>query len=143
MQLSVDLVDDLAQVFRLIDEVDLIDVDDQDVALGVAGDPVLVAAVELLEVVQAHAALIVAAAVFDVGHQGADTGAEVDKQVRRLNAAGHGMEELGVAFVVPLRHQSHTVQVGGEDVGVLVDRPVLDDGMVAVLDIDDLPVTVV
>ena len=143
MQFRPHLIEDLSKVLRVMDKIHVIGIDDQQAAFLVIADPVFIALVEPFEVVQAHIALVVAAAVLNVGHQGGDAGPQVDEQVGRLDLGGHGLEELKVVLKIPGRHQPHVVQVGGEDVGILVDGSVLHDRPVSVEDFEHLLVAAV
>ena len=143
MQLRPHLVEYFPQVFRVVDKIHVIGIDDQQSPLLIISDPVFVALVEPFEVVQAHIALVVAAAVLNVGHQGRNAGPKVDEQVGRLDLGGHGLEKLEVVLKIAGRHQPHVVQVGGEDVGILVDGSVLHDRPVSVEDFEHLLVAAV
>ena len=63
----------------------------------------------------------------DLAHEGRNARVQVNQQVGSFDELLHEAKELLVGVEVPRRHEAHVVQVGGEDVGVLVNGAVLDD----------------
>jgi hypothetical protein len=126
------------KIFGAVVEVEVIDVDDEQFAFLVVGDPVFVAFVEALEVVDTDAAFVVAASALDVLDQRRDAGAEVNEQVGRLELRGHALEQREVIFKIAAFHEAHVGQVGRKNVRVFVDRPVLDHRALPPLDVEYL-----
>ena len=108
----------------------MVDVDNEYAALVVAFNPIVVAVVEVLQVVEADAVFVGASALLNLAHEGRNTRVEVNQQVGSLDKLLHESEELLVGVEVARRHEAHVVKVRGEDVGVLVNRAVLDDALV-------------
>ena len=79
--------------------------------------------------------LEVAAAALDLAHQRRHARAEVDEEVRRAEVRRHDGEERRVVLVVAAVHEAHVVEVAREDLHVLVDAPVLHDGLGRALDL--------
>ena len=125
MDLRIDRVDDAAQVLLIGMEGVVVHVHDQQTSLVVLADPRFVALVQAAQVVDADARFVLTAAFGDLLHQVRHAGAEVDEQVGRSDRAVHVLEQAEVVLEVPRGHQPHGVEVGGEDVRVLVDRAVL------------------
>ena len=129
VELGVDLVGDGGEVFGTVLVVEVVGFDDEDFAF-VVGDPLLVAVVEVAEVLDADAFLVLAAALLDLCHQGRDGGLEVDQQVWLADHGHHQVEELHVGVEVPVGKISHGLVVGHEDMHTLKDGPVLDDHVI-------------
>ena len=142
VQLPLYLIQYLPQIFRIILEVDIIRIDDQQVADVVGSDPLLVALVEPLEVIQAHATLVIAASGLDVVDERGNAGPQVDQQVRRLDLGGHGLEKRGVILEITGGHEPHIVQVRRKNVGIFVDGPVLHNGLITPVNAQYLCVTI-
>ena len=81
-------------------EVHVVHVDHQDLALGVRGNPGLVALVEPVEVIEPDALLVLTAALLDLFHKVAHATAEVDEQVRRRHELLHQLEKAEEVLVV-------------------------------------------
>ena len=64
--MRLDAVADGAEVFGAFFEVEFVDVEDEELAVVVVFDPLLVEGVEALEVVEADAAFVFAAALLDI-----------------------------------------------------------------------------
>ena len=136
-QVGVNLVAHELEVLRLVAKLHLITVDDHQIAL-VVGNPVLIALVQALQVVQTHRLLILAAAFLDLLHQVGDRRADVDHQVGHLDQRHHQLKQVLVVVEVAVAHVALTMQVGGKDARVLIDGAVLDDVDVALRDLDHL-----
>ncbi len=104
----------------------------------VAGNPLFVALVQAREVVDSDAAFIFPAPLLDLGHKIRDGGFKVDEQVGLADQRHHQVEEVRVVLEIPCAHKAHVVKVRGEDAGVLVDCPVLDDDIAAPGDVHDI-----
>src|SRR3990172_9178445 len=107
-------------------ELEAVSVHREDRAQREALGPLLVALVQLGEVVPRDALLVPAGAPADAVEQGGHGSAEIDDEIGRVEKGRHRVEQFGVVAEVPLVHQALQVQVAGEDLGVLVDRAVLD-----------------
>lgn len=138
VQLGIDALDDAAEVLLIVFEVDLVGVDDEQVALFVVVNPLLVFGVEALEIHQAHVALVFAAARVDVLDERGDTGLQKNQEIGRLNLRSHQLKQAEVIAKIAGTHQAHFVEIGRKNVCVLIDRAILNDGLVAFLDVDNL-----
>ena len=136
-EFGVDHVGDALEVGLRVAELGGVAVHDDEVAL-VGADPVLVAFVEALEVVEADGLLVFAAALLylldEVGYGGAD----VNHEVGQFDERHHQVEEVGIVLEVAVAHQSLSVQVGREDACVLEDGAVLDEGVFRLRYLDHL-----
>ena len=63
-------------------------------------------------------------------HEGRNARVEVNQKVGSFDELFHEPEELLVGVEVARRHEAHVVKVGSKNVGVLVNRAVLDDALV-------------
>ena len=138
MDLRVDLGDDLSEVLRIGVEAVILHVDDQQLALVVGLDPGLITLIEALEVIDADGVLIVTSALGDLLHQLVHRSLQVDEQIGRRDGVVHVLEQPEVVLEVARGHQPHRMQVGREDVGVLVDGAVLDHIATAAADLQQL-----
>lgn len=66
----------------------------------VVGDPLLVAVVEVAEVLDADALFIVASALLDLRHEGRDGRLEVDQEIRLADHGHHQVEQMHVGVEV-------------------------------------------
>ena len=137
------LVHHLPQILGIVLKIHLVRIDNQQFAIAVAGNPLLVALVQPLEIVETHAAFVVPAPRLDVSHERGNARPQVNQQVRRLNLRGHGLKKAEIILKIPGRHQAHVVQVGRKNVGVFVDGSVLNDRVVALQNIEHLLVAMV
>jgi len=124
------LVGDLPEVFRIFLEVEVVAIYDDELAFVVL-DPLLVAVVESLQVVDADALLEVASSTLDVAYEGRDAATDVNHEVGEFHQANHEVEEVGVVVEVSVAHHADVVQVRCEDLGILEDGTVLDDSVLA------------
>ena len=129
VELGVDLVGDGGEVFRTVLVVEVVCFYDEDFAF-VVGDPLLVAVVEVAEVFDADAFLVLTAALLDLCHQGRDGGLEVDQEVWLADHGHHEVEQVHVGVEVSVGEVAHGLVVGNEDVYAFKDGPVLDDDVV-------------
>ena len=136
-ELGVDLVGDLHEFGRILFELAVVAIDDDELARIVL-DPGFVAVVEAGEEVHAHGLLEVAATLVNLVDEVRQAGADVDHEVGEADQGDHGVEEVGVVVKVAVGHHAHGVEVGGEDAGVFEDGTVLHDGVGALGDLDYL-----
>ena len=61
----------------------------------------------------------------DFLHQVSDATAQINQQIGWGHEVLHELEQLEEVLVVPRGHEAHRLEVGCEDVGVLVDGAVL------------------
>ena len=99
--MGVDLVGDGGEVFGAVFVVEVVGFDDEDLAF-VVGDPLLVAVVEVAEVLDADALFIVASALLDLRHEGRDGGLQVDEEIRLADHRHHQIKEVHVGVEVPV-----------------------------------------
>jgi len=137
-QSFVDLVDDGGKVLFAMEEVHVVDLDDERLALVVVHDEVLVAAVQTLEIVDLNLLFVVASTLLDVTNEVRDAGSEVDHQVGHLDHVHHLLEELHVGLEVTIREVALFAVVGHEDIDALEDAAVLNDGVVGLVDVEDI-----
>ena len=134
-ELGVDPVRNDLEVLRTILELDLVNIDDQKVTV-IFLDPVLVTLVKAGQVVDPDAALLVPAPFLDLGDEIGNRGTEINQKVRLADKRHHQIEEVGIILEIPGAHKPHRVEVGSENPSVLIDRPVLDDHVVATGDVN-------
>ena len=101
VELGVDLVCDGSEVFGAVFVVEVVGFDDEDLAF-VVGDPLLVAVVEVAEVLDADALFIVASALLDLRHEGRDGGLQVDEEIRLADHRHHQIKEVLVGVEGPV-----------------------------------------
>lgn len=109
----------------------------------VFGGPLFIMGVEVLEVLQFDVVFKIPVALLNLLHKLRNIGLQVDEQIGRLDEIDHRMEEIQVALVVAIIDKATGVEVGSENVGILIDGPVLDDGLVALPDLPHLVETAV
>ena len=124
----VDTVDDGCEVSRVVEEVDFVDVDHHHLALVLLEDELLVAMVEIGEILYLDGFFIFPAPFLDILHEVRDRGSEIDHEVGIAHHLHHRLEEFHVGLVVGVAHVSHGLVVGGKHIDTLEDRPVLYDG---------------
>ena len=118
---------DLLQIPGSVDEIKVIAFDDEQRASSIMSDPALVVLVQLLEVFALNALFKGASAPRNLLDQGVDRRPEVNHQIGRLEIIGHDLEQGRIVTVVAIVHLANVMQVSGEDLGVLIDRAILDD----------------
>jgi len=99
VELGVYLIADLLQVGRVVAKLDIVSVDNDEVAL-VLCYPLLVALVQPFEVVEAYGLLVVAPALLYLRHEGGYGGTDVDHEVGELDERHHQVEEVGIVVEV-------------------------------------------
>ena len=104
--------------------IEVVGFDDEDLAF-VVGDPLLVAVVEVAEVLDADALFVVASALLDLRHEGRDGGPQVDEEIRLADHRHHEVEEVHVGVEVPVGEVAHGLVVCHEDVHSFKDGPVV------------------
>ena len=80
-ELGIDTVDDETQILAVVDKIVFVDVHHQHLAFVRLG-PVLVAIVEVGQIVEADAVFILASALLNVADEGRHIATQVDKEVR-------------------------------------------------------------
>lgn len=133
MQLCLHHFHNFPCVFFIVGEVQMVYIDDEQFAVIVAVDPVFVAVVQSFEVIEADAALVIASAHLDVFYQSRDAGPQINEQIGGFDRRDDGLEERQVIVEVTALHEAHICQIGGENIGILVDGAILHDGSAALL----------
>lgn len=131
-------VDDFTEVFLVFREAVVIDVNDEQFTFVVGRNPGFVALVEALEVVEADAFFVVAAALLDLRYQSWYTCAQVNEKIWRGDKGIHEIEQREIVFEVAGGHETHRVKVGRKNEGIFVDGAVLDNSMRRFFDFLDL-----
>ena len=90
------------------------------------------------QVIEADGFFVIATTLLNLGDQCRHRGAQVHEQIGRRDKFFHQLKQREVVLKVSGRHQPHGLQVGREDVGVLVDGSVLDDGLALLLHLNQL-----
>ena len=124
-ELGIDAVHDARKVGGVLLEVEGINLDDEDAAGVFFEDKLVVAAVEIFEVVDGHCLLVVASALLDVVHQVGHRGAEVDHQVGRTDHGGHRFKQFHIGAEVAVVKVAHVAIVGRKDVDAFEDAAIL------------------
>ena len=128
-ELRVNLVDDSAEVLGVLLKIHLVALDDQHPTLVLMEDEVLVTLVEVFQVIELHALLVVATTLLNLRDERRHGFAEVDHQVRELHHPLHVLEQLHVRLIVAVAEVAAAVVVRYEHVHALEDTPVLNDGV--------------
>jgi len=137
VELGVDHVGDLLEGLRVVAELTVVAIDDDEVAF-VAFDPLLVAFAESLEVIDAYALLELAASLLDLCDERGYGAADVNHQVGQLDEGHHEVEEVGVVVEVAVAHVALGMEVGGKDACILENGAVLNDGFGALANLHDV-----
>ena len=66
--------------------------------------------------------------LLDMTHECRDAASDIDHQVGQFHQTDHQVEEISIVCEVTVAHQSLVMQVGCENLSVLEDSTVLDDG---------------
>ena len=93
--------------------------------------PRLVTVVQTRKIVDAYGLLTLASALSDLVDEVWHRRAYVDHEVGQLHKRHHGLEEVRIVVEVAVRHVALSVKVGRKDAGILKDRAVLYDVLVA------------
>ena len=115
VQLCVNAGNDVSEVLRIFREAVVVDINDEELTLVVAFDPLLVALIQALEVVEADGVLVRTAALLNLLDQGRHGSIQVDQQIGGTDEFLHEVKKAHVRVKVPGGHQPHVMQVGGED----------------------------
>ena len=129
-EFGIDEVGYLAEIFGILAKLQIVAIYDDEFALVVL-DPLLIAIVQALEVVDADALLEVSASLLDVLHQGRNAALDVYHEVWELDQTNHEVEEVGIIGEITVAHHADVVQIRGKDTGILEDGTILHDGLVA------------
>ena len=105
-------------------------VPDKERSGGVLVDPLLIVLVESAQVGSGHIQFAWAAPLLHSPSYGADAASEMNHEVRRPEVCLHCFVHLHVRVEVSGRHFFCGVEVSREDLGVLIDRPILDPGSI-------------
>ena len=89
VELRIDPVDNLTEIFLILFEIQVINIDNQHFPKGIMGGPCLVTLVQLTKVIEPDAVFIVSAALLDVVNQGRHCCPELDHQGRGFNQPAH------------------------------------------------------
>jgi dihydroorotase len=104
----------------------------------VAGDPFLIVAIEVFEVFDANRTLVLPSSPGYLLNELRNPCPQVNQKIRGLDHAAHGLKQVKIGVVIALIQVLSLFEVLGEDKGVLVDSPVLDDGMGTAANFKDL-----
>jgi len=138
VQGCVDPVDNGAEIFRFVPEVEIVHIEDQELAQIVGFHPGFIPFVQMFQVIEPYVVLIFPSPALDLVYQGRNRCAQVNEQVGRFDKGTHQVKQCEVIFEVTCGHQAHAVEVRCEDIGILIDGPVLDDIFARLADLDDL-----
>lgn len=138
MQFTMYHFDDLGRMFLVVLKIEVINIHHQKPAFPVATNPVVVAFVQALEVVQTDAAFVIAATGLDVINQRRYARLKVDHQIGGFDLGNDGLKKVGVIFKVAAFHEAHIGQVGRKNESILVDGTVLYHRAVALLNFQHL-----
>ena len=141
-ELGIDMIGDPTEVVGVVAKLDMVAIDDEQVALVVL-DPVLVLVVKSLEVVELDLLLIATGTLLNLRHERRHGGTHIDEQVGHLDERGHEVEQVLIVVEVAIGHESLVVEVGRKDAGILVDSTILDDVLIGLADLDHVFETLV
>ena len=136
-ELGIDMIGDPTEVLGVVAKLDMVAINDEQVALVVL-DPVLVLVVKSLEVVELDLLLIAAGTLLDLRHERRHGGTHIDEQVGHLDERGHEVEQVLIVVEVAIGHESLVVEVGRKDAGILVNSTILDDVLVGLVDLHNV-----
>ena len=85
VDLGIDQVDDRTQIFLVAREIVVVDINDDQLAFVISGNPGFVALIQALQVIEPDAFFVVAAAFLDVVYQGRYACAQLNKKIRGGN----------------------------------------------------------
>ena len=137
-QCSVNLVDDAGKVVGGVLEVERVGIDNEHTPAILVEDEVLVAVVQVGQVVDGDGLLVVAAAFLDVLHEVRHRGTEINHQVGMANDVEHRLEQLHIGFEITVVEVAHGMVIGREHIDTLEDGAVLNDGMVGLGDVEQV-----
>ena len=92
------------------------------------GGYILMHVVESLQIINTNTLLEVTSTLLDMTHECRDAASDIDHQVGQFHQTDHQVEEISIVCEVTVAHQSLVMQVGCENLCVLEDSTVLDDG---------------
>src|SRR5688500_6914672 len=100
MKLQLDLVDDERKVFNSFYKIQAVHINDEQSAFLVVRDPQVVMLIQIFQVVDADRILIWSSAFLYVCYEFRNVCLQINKQVRRINEADHGIEDIQVARII-------------------------------------------
>ena len=142
VQLSVNHVCHMLEIFRVVAELAFVAVDDNHLSF-VRAYPFVVAVVQARKIVDAYGLLVVSAALFDLRDEVWYARLYVYHEVWQLDERHHEVKEVGVVGKVPVAHVSLRMEVRRKDARILKYRAVLDDGLFALRDFNNFLETLV
>ncbi len=128
----------LCKILIVFGKIQFINFYDEQWAIGILVYEFIVVLIEALQVIQPYVLFIFAAAFLYLIHQLWYGSFQVDKQIRRAYHLPQRIEEGGIIVEVPLRHQVHAVEIGREDVGILINSTILYHGFPTCTDTEQL-----
>ena len=136
--MGIDAVHDATELLGVVLEVGLVLFNDQHASFIPIKYKVLVTGVQVLQIVQLHGLLIVAATLLDVGDEMGHGSPQVNHQVRQTHDLHHLLEEFHIGIEVTLAKVAHRFVRGSEHIHALENRTVLDDCMVGLVDVKQI-----
>lgn len=136
--MSVHHFNNAAKVLRLIDKIQFISIDDEDRAVLIGFDPLIVTLIQLFEIIKTHVAFIIPATRLNMRHEGGDGSFEINQQIRLADRAHHNFKKCEVVLKITGGHQPHFVKIRCEYIGIFINSPVLYRWTVTGLNFDDL-----
>ena len=127
-ELSIYQVSNLSEVFRILSELQIITIDD-DEATFIILDPILITLVQTLEVIDADALLEIAATLLDMLHERRNAALDIYHQVWEFHQTDHQIEEIGIVLEIPIAHHTDIVKIRRKDTRILKDGSILYDGL--------------
>lgn len=143
MQLRPHFIHHFAHILRFAFKIQFIRVDYQEFTIFIIRNPILVALIQLFQIIQTHAALVLAPAQLDVRHQRRDARPQVNQQIRRLYLRRHRLKQLKIVLKIPLRHQAHRVQIRRKNIRILINCAVLHHRRIALQNPQNLLVPII
>ena len=127
-ELSIYQVSNLSEVFRILSELQIITIDD-DEATFIILDPILITLVQALEIIDADALLEIAATLLDMLHERRNAALDIYHQVREFHQTDHQIKEIGIVLEIPVAHHTDIMKIRRKDTRILEDGSILYDGL--------------
>src|SRR5690606_24608602 len=90
------------------------------------------------EVIYTDGSFIIATSFMDLVNKIWDAASKIDQEVWTFRHAFHQFKKRAVIFKITIGHQAHCVQVWRKNIGIFINRPVLDHVFIFLADFKNL-----
>ena len=143
VQLKINPVYNQRKIFDARHIVEVVNVEDQQLAVFVGGDPLLVMFIQVLQVFELDVEFEIPVPFRDLLNKFWDIGSQIDQKIRRLHEIDHGIVDVEITLVVAIVDVAAGVEVSCEDVCVFVYRAILYDRSTTLADLAHLVETAI